>query len=313
MKTSVPAVPVYRLSILLPCYNNVCVGLVRTLSAQAAAVEGLAYEIIVADDGSTNEESKRQNRAINGVPHARLIELPQNIGRAAVRNLLVRESRMEHVLLMDSDNPPATPHFIATYLSHADGSVVYGGLRIGGNRKNLSHNLRYKYEVHAAPRHTVKQRTRHPYRSFSAANFMAPRAVMLANPFNEHLTTYGYEDVLLGHTFEAAGISITHIDNPVLFTPLEPNKVFVGKIDESILTLLHFEAELTGHVRLLSVCHVLERRHLAPLFRALYLPLRTIVRKALLSGLGGVKCLTLYKLGECLHQLNKYRINKSSH
>lgn len=47
-----------ELSILMPCYNNECAPLAARLAAQAEAIirqgRRLRYEIIVADDGSTD-------------------------------------------------------------------------------------------------------------------------------------------------------------------------------------------------------------------------------------------------------------------
>lgn len=44
-----------ELSILIPVYNDNATALVRVLQAQAEAVDGLEYEILAVDDGSTNE------------------------------------------------------------------------------------------------------------------------------------------------------------------------------------------------------------------------------------------------------------------
>ena len=52
-----------NLSILIPTYNDACAKLVDTLRQQAEALD-ISYEIIVADDGSTNAEVVRSNRQI---------------------------------------------------------------------------------------------------------------------------------------------------------------------------------------------------------------------------------------------------------
>ena len=47
------------LSILIPTYNNECLELVRDLQAQASILSStndLEYEILVADDGSTDKK-----------------------------------------------------------------------------------------------------------------------------------------------------------------------------------------------------------------------------------------------------------------
>lgn len=50
------------LSILIPTYNNVCFELVKTLQAQAALLSDFEYEILVADDGSTDLSTITGNR-----------------------------------------------------------------------------------------------------------------------------------------------------------------------------------------------------------------------------------------------------------
>ena len=44
------------ISVLIPTYNDVCITLVKALQQQAEALD-TNYEIIVADDGSTNAEA----------------------------------------------------------------------------------------------------------------------------------------------------------------------------------------------------------------------------------------------------------------
>lgn len=66
------------LSILIPTYNNVCVELVKSLQAQASLLYSSSdslsssshfeYEILVADDGSTDERTIEGNRIINTLP-----------------------------------------------------------------------------------------------------------------------------------------------------------------------------------------------------------------------------------------------------
>ena len=41
------------LSVLIPVYNRDCSQLVRALQRQAMRIEGLQFEILVADDGSS--------------------------------------------------------------------------------------------------------------------------------------------------------------------------------------------------------------------------------------------------------------------
>ena len=73
------------ISILIPTYNDRCAPLVETLQQQACTLD-INYEIIVADDGSTDAGVLSANRSINQLPCCRMIECRENRGRAAIRN-----------------------------------------------------------------------------------------------------------------------------------------------------------------------------------------------------------------------------------
>ena len=81
------------LSILIPTYNNVCFELVKTLQAQAALLSDFEYEILVADDGSTDLSTITANRKINEIENCRYIEREKNVGRSAIRNFLAKIGR----------------------------------------------------------------------------------------------------------------------------------------------------------------------------------------------------------------------------
>ena len=88
------------LSVLIPTYNHVCVALVEQLLPllQAAAIQ---HEVIVADDGSTDEDTIVANRAINMLSSCRFIERKENVGRAAIRNFLAREAHYAYILYIE--------------------------------------------------------------------------------------------------------------------------------------------------------------------------------------------------------------------
>ena len=93
---------IHALSILIPTYNDLCVNLVGALRQQAEHV-GLAYEILVADDGSTDADVIAKNSGINQWEHCQCLRQSQNIGRAAIRNFLARQAQYDHLLFIDSE------------------------------------------------------------------------------------------------------------------------------------------------------------------------------------------------------------------
>ncbi len=284
------------LSILIPTYNDLCVKLVDDLSRQAeqAAID---YEILVADDGSTDAKVKEQNRQISRWPHCRYLPQAQNVGRAAIRNFLVRASHHPWLLFIDSDMTLVRPDFIVKYLSMEEADVVYGGYRIDGDAEALKGNLRYLYEKASEQEHTAVKRQKQPYHDFHTANFLIRRELMEALLFDERFRHYGYEDVLLGKQFRRNQVSITHIDNPLGFSTFEGNAQFVTKTEDGLQTLCQFRSELRGYSRLLTFVEGIHLPVILSLFRCWHRLFGRWERKNLCGPHPSLRLFSLYKLG----------------
>lgn len=299
------------LSILLPSYNNVCVSLVQVLQRQADALRGkldkpFRYEIIVADDGSTDAACIDANRVIGDMLHCRYLRMEQNVGRAQIRNVLISESRGDYVLLLDSDLFLCDDNYLYKYAT-STADVVYGGTRIGGeglamvdneaNTENLKGNLRYIYEKKAEPSHRAAFRQLRPNQEISVCNLYARRDIMEAHPFDSRFKAYGYEDVLFGKRLAESGIEVTHIDNPVLINEFESNSVFVKKTEEAILTLCRFEQDLEGYSNLKTKVTTLGRYIPLSLFRLWHRIMKNKEKRNLTGSKPSLLLFKLYKLG----------------
>lgn len=299
------------LSILLPSYNNVCVSLVQVLQRQADALRGkldkpFRYEIIVADDCSTDAACVDANRVIGDMLHCRYLRMEQNVGRAQIRNVLISESRGDYVLLIDSDLFLCDDNYLYKYAT-STADVVYGGTRIGGeglamvdneaNTENLKGNLRYIYEKKAEPSHRAAFRQLRPNQEISVCNLYARRDIMEAHPFDSRFKAYGYEDVLFGKRLAESGIEVTHIDNPVLINEFEPNSVFVKKTEEAILTLCRFEQDLEGYSNLKTKVSTLGRFIPLSLFRLWHRIMKNKEKRNLTGSKPSLLLFKLYKLG----------------
>ena len=299
------------LSILLPSYNNVCVSLVQFLQRQADALRGkldkpFRYEIIVADDCSTDAACIDANRVIGDMLYCRYLRMEQNVGRAQIRNVLISESRGDYVLLIDSDLFLCDDNYLYKYAT-STADVVYGGTRIGGeglamvdneaNTENLKGNLRYIYEKKAEPSHRAVFRQLRPNQEISVCNLYARRDIMEAHPFDSRFKAYGYEDVLFGKRLAESGIEVTHIDNPVLINEFEPNSVFVKKTEEAILTLCRFEQDLEGYSNLKTKVSTLGRYIPLSLFRLWHRIMKNKEKRNLTGSKPSLLLFKLYKLG----------------
>ncbi|MBO6216579.1 MAG: glycosyltransferase family 2 protein [Prevotella sp.] len=284
-----------NLSILIPTYNDQCTELVRVLAAQLHSMgNDIRWEIIVADDGSYDEEVLRKNREIGNIDGCKFIERKQNCGRAAIRNFLASQAQHDTLLYIDSDMTIVRNDFVKKYLT-SDAPVVYGGYVVTGK----DDSLRYRYEKACEKYHTAEYRRRTPYKDFHTSNYMIEKAIIKVHPLDERFTKYGYEDVLYGKQLQDAGIEIVHIDNPTGFATFESNAEFIRKTDEAIATLLQFKHELSGYSRLLAMKERMEKAHIAGFVRAIGKCIIPILRKNL-----------CHKNGASLWQLRLYKIFK---
>jgi glycosyltransferase involved in cell wall biosynthesis len=289
-----------ELSILIPTYNDKCYQLVSDLHQQAMSL-GIVYEIVVADDGSTDKDVLAFNRAIKTLPNCRLIERSLNSGRAAIRNFLTQQAQYSWLLFIDSDMTVCRQDFLKRYVS-VEGEVLYGGVVIGKVTKN---NLRSLYEQSKEHEHTFEKRQQSPYQDFHTANFLIRRELMLRYPFDERFKHYGYEDVLLGKTLRRHRVAIRHIDNPLGFCAFETNADFVAKTEEGLRTLYQFREDLRGYSRLLTLVSGIHIPLVVKLIRALYRLFGPAVRRNLCSTRPKLFLFKLYKLGYYLCQASR--------
>ena len=84
------------ISILIPTHNHICIDLVQAIHLQAENSH-YPFEIIVADDASTDLQAKKANRLIGEMQGCSYIELNQNIGPARIRNFLVSQAKYSYI------------------------------------------------------------------------------------------------------------------------------------------------------------------------------------------------------------------------
>lgn len=263
---------------------------------QADAIPGLHYEVLVADDASTQSEVKAANRKIRQWDGCQLVELESNIGRARIRNFLAQQAQYPYLLFLDSDVQLVHPNYIQQYLQHDCDPVVYGGVCIQPNEELARHNLRYRYELECEPRFSVEQRRVSPYQGFRTSNFLVKRDLLLTHPFDERIRHYGYEDVLFGRRLLSAGIPVTHVENPVAVDDFEPNDVFLRKTDEGLRTLQSMSAEMSEYTHILVWVEKLRKFHLSGIVLFLYRIAQGAIKRNLLGQSPNVKLYNIYRL-----------------
>ena len=220
------------LSILVPIYNHNVTQLITDLHRQATD-QFIDFEIIVFEDGSVMHSD--QNKATCKKLNCRHIASEKNIGRSASRNLLAREARFEHLLFMDCDAAVCTEHFIEKYLAFChEECIVIGGTAYDPDEHNPDYSLRLKYGRQREAR-TAAERSKNNFATF---NFLISKSIFSKVKFDESIRGYGHEDMLFGHQLKQLGYEFIQIENPLIHTGLDINKVFIRKTEEATLNLL---------------------------------------------------------------------------
>ena len=276
-----------ELSVLIPVYNNSCVQLVRALHQQLSQTD-ISFEIIIADDGSTDRSFIDENKSLSLLTHVQYLIRKKNIGRAAIRNVLVQQANYSWLLFIDGDLFIKNDSYIHRYLAFDENNtVVYGGYTISGNYPD---NLRWRIEKKHEEKSTADKRQQHPYYDFHTCNFLVKKDIMKRIPFNEKIREYGYEDVLWGKQLKEHHITLTHIDNPVSFERFEDNKTFIQKTEEALHTLYTLSTPLKGY------SSVLNYSSLHPLLKFLYGRIGKYLRKQLIDNNPPLFLFYIYKL-----------------
>lgn len=291
------------ITFLIPTYNYICTRLVRDLQAQASELKSSAgssfdYEIIVGDDGSTSYETVLENREINDLPGCRYVEHAGNVGRAFIRNWLISMAHYRWVVLIDSDAEVCTTDFVSRYWEHrCDADVVCGTLRNLAGSCKRGCELRYRYEQKAERWRNRRTYDNSPYLRLSTFNVMLNLDRLGDLRLDTRCSEYGYEDSLLGLTLRERGLTIKHIDNPLIHTGIDTNASFLSKTEAAMRTLHRLEGLMQEYAGTSRVYNALRLVHLDSAFRACFQLVRPLILLNLKGRHPSIKLFQLYKLG----------------
>lgn len=264
------------LSICIPTYNYDVRPLIAALHEQCTRMK-LSFEILVADDCSTNQDLIQNNQEIRALSFVDYLQTEQNLGRSSIRNLLISKARYTQLLFLDCDTLPVSTNFINTYWDNrVENGVVIGGLAYAKEYPGDDYSLRWNYGIQRECQ-TITKRQLHPYRSFMTGNFMADHSVLKFLRFDDTITQYGHEDTLFGIVLKMEQIPVKHIDNPVFHLGLEVNMKFIEKTKQGIENLLELsishslKKELIQQVKILRYHSIVKRLSLCSLIGKWYL------------------------------------------
>ncbi len=184
-------------SVVIPTYNRLAI-LTKALDALENQLSHTEYEIVIVDDGSTDETVPFLQQNAQRFPHVRLLE-QNHKGPAAARNLGVCEAIGDTIIFIDSDLV-VTPQFLSVHvntLEQAKDDKIFTYGRVV-NTANFEHPTREPYKI----------------TDFSAAYFatgnvaIARKWLLEAGLFDEGFSLYGWEDLELGVRLKKLGLQL---------------------------------------------------------------------------------------------------------
>ena len=285
------------ISVLIPVYNFEVISLVTSLSKELSSLN-FPYEIILLDDFS-EIKYKEKNRKISKIDNVRYAELEENVGRAKIRNKLATKATYEYLLFLDCDSEIPSKTFIQNYVNNiTEDTVLHGGTIVTNEYRKDICILRWDYEdkVYSFYRRFPSKR------AFTSNNFFITKTVFNQIKFNEEITSYGYEDSVFAIDLKRNGFKIKNMNNPVIHIGLEPNEVYLAKIEASLLNLYklyaHYEnqQELRDEIKLLKFIKILKQTKLIYFIAFLFTALRQKIKNNLLSNDPKIRYFNFYKI-----------------
>ena len=295
------------LSICIPVFNWDITLLTQSLIDMCSSANQ-EFEILLYDDGS-EESYKEKNRVLLNTPKVLYKELPHNVGRSKIRNLLSKEANYNYLLFLDCDVLPANNNFITLYNQQISSNkkIVLGGLSHQDSPPENA-NLRWLY---GTKKEEVSAETRNlsPHKSFKTSNFLIHKSILLQVQFNEKLKGYGHEDTFFGYDLKKLNLPVYHIDNPVIHLGLESSQQFILKTEDGLKKLASIYIEMKNHSDFIEDIKILqfikENKATTTLLYNKWKVLKAFYIKNLLSPTPSLRFFDFYKLGFLMNEIKK--------
>ena len=283
------------ISILIPTYNYTVTKLVKTLYNQAIK-QKVPFEIIVLDDGSSNEDIHAENKEINKLEQCHYFESTKNKGRSLARGYLAEKASYDWLLFLDADVMPKDERFIENYIQHIQTStseVVSGGIVYDKSKPSKEKMLRWEYGRKREAKSAIL-RSKTPYFIVTGNLLIKKEIFQKINTVTDNL--YG-EDLVLSQHIKDKKLSVSHIENPVVHLGLESSTEFLKKSLQAVENIYIFEKnnELTQVFTKLQQTYV-TYKPVMPVLTFFTKATKTFIIKNLLSQKPSLFLFDIYKL-----------------
>lgn len=207
----------YRVSVVIPTYNR-WEKLGRVLDGYRGQSLPLGeFEVIVCDDGSTDETGERVRAYAGDAPYALRYLRQENSGPARARNLGLRNAGAPLVVLTDDDCVPHADLLARHLASTRRGVATIGFIEwhpdvdVTPFMAFLSPGYRFNFGQITDPEEAT-------FRCFYTANVSVWRDDALAlGGFDEHFPAAAYEDIELGYRLHQAGVRLRYDELAIIY------------------------------------------------------------------------------------------------
>jgi hypothetical protein len=289
------------ISVLIPIYNFNVAKLVKDLYAQLTYAN-VIFEIILGDDASTQQFNNEKLTDLSGVTY---FSLPENIGRARIRNLLVEKANYPFLLFMDCDAAVSSSLYINNYIveisRNAPPVCIIGGVAYRKHKPNPKYYLRWHYG-NKRESTDADIRNQKPYKSFTSFNAVFSKSIFDLVKFDESFSSYGNEDTFFGNQLRNTNIPVVHINNTLFHDGLDTNFEYVTKVETSIDNLISLldskklDANFINENRLLATYFKCNKLNCIPVLRFLYKMFLPNIKQKILRK-PSIFWFDIYKLG----------------
>lgn len=223
-----------ELDICIPFLKDDPVALIDELSQQTGAVR---HRLSLCDDGSCQPElTARVVTALERYPGpAALFTLSRNTGRANARNVALRKTHCDWVLLLDADMSLDRRDFIENYKQAArrfdQPCCIVGGFRVDMSDVHPQTLLHAAQSLKSECR-PAAERALDPGKHVYSSSIFVHRSILARHLFDPEFQAWGWEDVEWGWRV-VKDYPIYHIDNPARHRGLDEDRVLIVKYAES--------------------------------------------------------------------------------
>jgi glycosyltransferase involved in cell wall biosynthesis len=201
-------------SIVIPTYNRLDM-LLRVLDALDAQLDAPEFEIVVVNDGSTDDTDRVISQR-GGIT----FRTQPNSGPGRARNLGVSLAKGKFVIFIGDDTVPE-PRFLAEHArvhreSHDDRLVACLGYTGWPRTERVTafmdyindYGLQFGYKL-------IKHGQVVPFNFFYTSNISIDRELLVEQPFDTTFPSAAWEDIELAYRLEAKGLKIHYNERAV--------------------------------------------------------------------------------------------------